>query len=653
MLSTLLKLGEELSQNRGEWDDIIDVPNTDKEKNKGYHLYIAEIIFDIDQQSIYVSPELREYDEESSMKYKSIRIQGGNNKAIYVCVESGKIDQIKKTLFGKEDDSIKGEFVEAIDKDFPQFQSTQLYQILKKVFSLKNIFINFYEQQDEKGKIKSVESVLSESLNLGLNNKVVLWCANVICSELEIYQSTPINRLNGYDDFIKAKFLDKSQNQSSEFKISYASGDLLKDVVETDFSTRYSLNKMFVKETKNYASYFDDNNFNKNYQINVDEQLYLERASKYLLEKQQIRIAGIDHCIIPQFLSASSVNIYDILYQSFRKSELLFQTKEFGILQTETEDSIDNQEPYWINFLGFESDGNFFKTLNLIKDVSSLHLIKVIDIFRKVGQKMKNLTGIVDWEAVMTEFFDKERKPAYFNLQTMYYLIPQRKDKEKKNEALGIFKSILEQRKINPTQIFHHFCNLILCHYYKRYEAFKNVRKYSEDALDFAVRDAVFKYLAFIQVLKHLNLLENMETNEENELELVPLEETAPTEFGQKIELFFEQMKYSDAQKAMFYLGRMLSSVAYIQKDKKKTVLEKVNFNGMDKKDIQRLRLGLMEKAEQYKEIGKVIFNDSLFTKYFDFNNWNMSEQEAVFFLLSGYSFGIQTKDKKEENKTK
>jgi hypothetical protein len=56
----------------------------------------------------------------------------------------------------------------------------------------------------------------------------------------------------------------------------------------------------------------------------------------------------------------------------------------------------------------------------------------------------------------------------------------------------------------------------------------------------------------------------------------------------------------------------------------------------------------LIEKAKQYQEIGKVIFNDSLFTKHFDFNDWRMSEQEAVFFLLSGYSFGIQTKDKKE-----
>jgi CRISPR-associated protein Csh1 len=266
---------------------------------------------------------------------------------------------------------------------------------------------------------------------------------------------------------------------------------------------------------------------------------------------------------------------------------------------------------------------------------------------------MSSLKGICNWKEVMTEFVENERKVAIFNLNTMYFIIPQRKDKEKKNEALGIFKAILERRKIESKVIFNHFSNVILCHYYKRYDAFKNVRKYGNDAFDFAIRDTVFKYLAFIQVLKHLNLLENMEENQNQELALIPIEETNPTDFGEKIEQFFTTMNYNDAQRAMFYLGRILSTVAYIQQDKKKTVLEKVNFNGMDKKDIQRLRLGLIEKAKQYQEVGKVIFNDSLFTKHFDFNNWSMSEQEAVFFLLSGYSFGIQTKDKKEENKSK
>jgi len=647
MLSTLLKLGEQLSENRDEWEDIIDTPNTEKEKAKDINLYVAELIFDLDQQQIYVSP-LIEYDQSCPLRFKNIRIQGGNNKAIYVCAESGKLEQIKKTLFGKEPTSERGEFIEAIDKDFPTLQSMQLYEILKKVFALKDVFASLYGQTDDKGKAKTIEAVLLEPLNLSQSNKVALWYASVLDSESGITTPVAINQLPGYNEFIRGKFLDKAKGQLSESKISYVSGKALSNTTETDFTTRYSLNKMFVKETKNYASGFDDNNFGKNYQANLEEQLYLERASKELLQHQQVKIAGIDHCVIPQFLHHSSITIKDVLYQSLERSELLFQTKPFGIIQTKINRDLkrDQTQPYWINFLGFESDGNFFKTINLIKDVSSLHLSHVILTFNKVNQQMKSLTGSVNWEAVMTDFIGKERTITGFNLHTLYFLIPQRKDKEKKNEALGIFKSILEQRKIKAEKLFSHFCNLILCHYYPtRYEAYKNVRKYRDDAFDFAVRDSVFKYLAFIQVLKQLNLFDSMENPEENDLELIPLEETAPTDFGQRIEQFFQQMQYTSAQKAMFYLGRMLSTVAYIQKDKKKNVLEKVNFNGMDKNEIQRLRNSLIEKAKQYSKVNKVIFTDGQFTQYFDFNGWQMPEQEAVFFLLSGYSFGIQTKD--------
>ena len=110
---------------------------------------------------------------------------------------------------------------------------------------------------------------------------------------------------------------------------------------------------------------------------------------------------------------------------------------------------------------------------------------------------------------------------------------------------------------------------------------------------------------------------------------------------GEHTEQFFVKMGYSDAQKAMFYLGRMLNAVTYIQREKKKTALEKVNFSGMDRDDIVRLRISLVEKAKQYGEVGKVIFHDARFGELFNFEKWSMPPQEAVFFLLSGYSYGL------------
>ena len=47
MLSTLIKLGEQLSNGRGEWDDIIDFPNIAKEREKNIKCFVAELLFDL------------------------------------------------------------------------------------------------------------------------------------------------------------------------------------------------------------------------------------------------------------------------------------------------------------------------------------------------------------------------------------------------------------------------------------------------------------------------------------------------------------------------------------------------------------------------------------------------------------------------------
>src|SRR5690606_28097943 len=126
-----------------------------------------------------------------------------------------------------------------------------------------------------------------------------------------------------------------------------------------------------------------------------------------------------------------------------------------------------------------------------------------------------------------------------------------------------------------------YFCELVLCHYYERYNSYTNIPKSSKDYFSKTVRDSAFKYLAFIRVLKRIKLIdmEDLET----------VDNQAAKTYEGAFDEFFSRMELTRDQQAMFFLGRMLSSVEYIQKEKKKTIIEKVNFNGMDRDDIQRL----------------------------------------------------------------
>ncbi len=136
-----------------------------------------------------------------------------------------------------------------------------------------------------------------------------------------------------------------------------------------------------------------------------------------------------------------------------------------------------------------------------------------------------------------------------------------------------------------------------------------------------------------------------MEENIEN---LKPIEEVK-TDYRQSIEKFFADMQYNDMQKGLFFLGRVLSQVAYAQAKSNhptKPVLNKINYNGMDRDAIMRLKLDLAEKVRQYVRkinLAGVEQNFSKFTHYFNPNNreeW-LSPEENVFYLLSGYSFGM------------
>jgi len=648
MLQSLIKIGQQRSQDLGEWDDVLDWPKIETENKKGEKItnYVLPIVLDLDEGQITFG-DLGEYDDEKTVqRIFNIKIQGGNNKAIYTCAEFGGLEQIRKTFFGATDSALISQFTEAIDKGFPQLKSTDLYETLAAIFDLRSVFEKQFMTDGKidvkkilvqpKEEIEGVETEFKK-IKIKPNEKIVLVVAQVVWSEKGWTSPTYFKSIDGYVDFLKAKFprSEADSKSSSESKLCYATGEYKENVGELAIKARYNMNKMFVSTTVNYASGFEGGAFPKNYQVGSEIQKYLEQGSKYLLEKYKTSIAGIDHCIIPQLFSKDDSDLESTLATISKKSDLLFQYKKLEEVLTDL-DTVRLQEfPYWITFLAFESDGNFFKTINIIKDVSRTHFEKMIEIFAITHLKMMQVEG-VNWQNVMSAI---EGNSLTFNLYTVYNLIPIRKDKVKKNEALGLFKQLLEKRPIVKSQLFGYFKELVLCHWYKRYNSYTNI--YGKNPFDFAIRNGVFQYLALFKVIQQLNLFNDMEEIELKEVENIP-EQTELSENQQKIERFFAKMDYTPSQKAMFYLGRAISSVAIKQYEKgyqSKPVLEKLNYNGMQKSEIIRLKNDLYDKMRQFKlhSYMEPIFKK--FTEHFNENKWTMKPDEALFYILSGYSF--------------
>ena len=656
MLQTQIRIGKQLSQGRGDWDDILDAPKIEMEvKGK-----VVPLIFNLDEQRVDFG-SLLEYDpDESPGRYFNIKIQGGNNKAVYTCVEWKKLEQLRKAFFGivdkKGTEPDRGQFADAIETGFADLQATPLYETLNEIFKLRPEFErrlalleNTKLTDAEKDAVTEEDKQFLKAVAMRPSERLVLVVAQVIWSEKGYTKPTLFSQIESYQTFVRRKFIGEDtaipEGEPVE-RLCYATGQHSVEVGELDISARYSLNKMFVTTTVNYASNWENGAFQKNYQVDKQTQMYLERGSKYLLEKYKTRIAGIDHCIIPQLLSRDKADIETTLRSLSRKSDLLFQFNTYQEIVGDIE--VETNNPYWITFLGFESDGNFFKTINIIKDVSRTHFEQLITAFRRLNIEWKAIPG-VNWASIMS--MGKEQTPLEFNLFTVYTLIPVRKDKEKKNEALNLFKQVLEKRPVEREKLFGYFKELILCHYYGRYAGYTNIRENTE--FDFAVRNTVFQYLAFIQILNQFNLINPMEENQPDDLEEITLdaapEEQVLPEYQQKVEEFFVRMNYKPEHKALFYLGRVLNTVAqtqYKKEHKTKPVLKKLNYNGMDRDDIRRLHRDLVEKTQQYSIHRYTESTLSRFMMLFNHENWTMKPDEALFFILSGYSFFAGSKKK-------
>ena len=631
MLASLYKIGEQLSSEVGEFYSIIDYPKVDEIKKN----YVLEIIFDLDKKEIIIDNSgLREYNpSQHPIDLWNLKILGRRNKAIYICTRFEKIQQLKKSLFASN--GSEGEFIEHLNKKFPKFRGRIFYKALEEINKLKNQSILFSK------------AAVRKKLNLPKNTNLVLCYISIKSNTLDIVEPTKISDLDGYIDFIREKFrVDIDQESKITLKkLCYSTGELENDVEQADFPY-VDLNKVFVKTYKNYANDFDENNFYKNYQISLDAKNKFILAAKDIQQNLKVQIAGVNNFIIPHFPNYLGINIEWANKKLKKRTDLLFNLNKLEDFKIDIDDEFEDNIPiYWLNFYAYDTDGKSLKVVNQIKDVNKFHFEKILASFQKS-------------QIEMNEYLDDAHN---FNFYSIYKIVPIRYKRdtktkrmipaEKKNIVLSTLGDILEQRKIHSEILFDCFAELILCHKYKRNKDYKNYLnvKYF-DNFDFAIKDAVFKYLLVFNILRNLGQLSNhnfLEATMNNE------ETNNKENFSAKIEDFFIKMNYSDSQKAMFFLGRMLNTIAYKQYSsghKQKPILQKINYNGMDKDNIQRLRLDLFEKGKQYNIVNKIELDDGRFTNYFNFNEWNLKPKEALFFVLSGYSFGLAVLNQDAEN---
>ncbi len=633
MLNLLYKFGLKLEQSDDLDKILIDPPKEDKD----VQYYNVGILIDLDENKVILDPQyLSEYDGIRSIKkFLATKSIIGNQRKFYLTVDGKGYGKLLGTIYNEKGTSdlkirllqhndlfkerLIFKVIELIEENFEQFAYENLYNpVLVKEQALefnKDVFI------------KGIQQLL---LPKGKNN-IMLYFLLIKADKIGIKEPTLAASIDGYIDLVKRELLPQESDESG---FCYVAGkDEPNLLAGGDFSAN-NLSKIFVTTTINYASYFQDANFGINYSLSKKSKEIIEFASNYLMKNLKINIAGTPHILIPEFPYGFDKDIIYAVEEFKKVNDIAFNSKEFEFAVNYFKEENELEENiFWFNYFGFESDKASFKLVNRIKDVNSAKLLNISKLFIENSIKILGKT------------------PKYaYNFKTIYNIIPIKNPEATKNPALDLINAILENKMIDAQMIFAHFKELSLYYFLDRNKVkgcYKNVYPYSEPKyFDFNIKDAINNYLILIKTLLDLNQLTNHNFMEGK------MEEKPTNTYSAKEEELFAQHGYTDLQKAMFYLGRMVSMIGYAQYSKgheQKPILQKINFNGMRLREIVKLRSELYEKARQYKE--DLSFLDGKFAKLFNYNNWNLPANESLFFLLNGYSFYVGSKDNdKNEN---
>nr|MDO8081526.1 TIGR02556 family CRISPR-associated protein [Candidatus Freyarchaeota archaeon] len=278
---------------------------------------------------------------------------------------------------------------------------------------------------------------------------------------------------------------------------------------------------------------------------------------------------------------------------------------------------------YFLNILFGSPEQAKFDFKYLIQDVPTTRIEKLRNENKRLREGAEKLLPELEWNL------------GFSDISRIY---PIKVKKQRPSEWKGLvelFGAMLSahaypyEEIIKKALLFAHICR------FGTYKAF-NIRK--EKNPDIQITTGILKFnllLKYLEVLDVVNSREGLEVSE--------LVEKLPSELKSWINL----ISYNPQQQALFLLGVLIGRIGTAQwkgGDKKKAILNKINFRGMGKERVMELANTVFENLRIYRTMEKNEGLYSIMKQLLDANiqKWSMGPVENVFYILSGYSFATR-----------
>lgn len=508
----------------------------------------------------------------------------------------------------------------------------------EKEYSYENFVRLFIGDQNKKNRMVLVVPVV-----IGSDGK------EFILSQYTDYKEVVIKENNLGDD------LDKDVSDNSVQRICHICGNQRGDV-SSSYSAKFSrsgINKIFTTTTINTSGFNKKYSYDDNYGICRICYNDLLIGEKIINSNFKSRIAGEDVFIIPEGLMGDFD--YEELGRIKSDIDLAFSLNKAQDWLDGIDDSYEEDMKYYnVNFLFYRSDGTSVTALETIEDIPVIKFVYVSDI---IGEIRESLEGHI----------------KNFTLGNIYSIVPVRTNTKGEQldikKVISLYDAILSDQIIDRRTIFTYFTEAmdkgikqlekskidnytnLNVNYYKK--------NYDDSAIDFFIKRITMGYLILLKTIEQLGLSSKIifEGEGGRDMEQISTGIDKIDSSIKEIETFLEKQNFSREGRALFYLGTLINRVAFAQykkEHKTKPILKKIQFQGMNQKEILRLYYDVVEKLRQYEALS--LYAEILINRFhFYFENiesdWGLDEHSNIFYIMAGYSYMVGRKGTGTEEK--
>lgn len=618
---------------------------------KGKELKQYIVIVNINTRSKQIDFEfeaINANNTNSALKYLFVGNASGNSPKIYAT--SNVFSNILQSLFylKNNDAAIKSIFLKKkIKKEKGEYfvnPSITSYSD-KNQKKINEIQRKLADENDEK-QLKKLQGETLKILEKEIQNKLGLTSDEISLYTIKI-DGQIVCQKKEYLDIIYNEKIEKLYKEKGDYKKYFKTDSICSICSDRAIPTTSNVTnlefKFYMTDKLGFSSNFNGN-FKSNYNICQRCYQYLMIAERYINENLRTKIGGINVYVLPKFIfPCNEFNINEfsrhIIYNTNQIKNI--RTAE-GTLKEESKKYNQYKSQYLINYLFYQKPqgSSEFNVLKLIKDIPPSR----IEIIKRNEQEISRIIG--------DKFFSHDN--IKIDLNHIWRCIPVKIEKDKKSgkETVHGYSKYLQV-------LDSIFSDQVLDYDFLINQAVKTFSIIKYETPKFSVKtdeDIVNKIICLnflLLFVKKLNLLGGMKMETKGDpmiiSDLIPNE---IMEYWNTLEIYNDNQK-----KGTFLLGYLMGEIGsrqVSQQIKNKPILNKINFQGMGTEKLKRLTADVLEKLKQYQILSynnENIFSASQILIERQMDTWSLSNQENVFYILSGFAYSNLLSRKRSKEK--